>query len=66
MLFLLTRAWLLQNLTEHLESHRSRNWVRPHEEMIKKCMFWKEKVLTKETQTITTEHTKGNRDEVKI
>lgn len=67
MLFLLTRAWLLQNLTEHLEScsPRSRHWVRAHEEMIKKCTFWKEKALTKETQTITTEHSKENQDEAK-
>lgn len=44
MWFLLTKAWLLQNLAVHLEScsHRSRSWVRPHEEMIKKYTFCKE------------------------
>lgn len=64
---LLPRAWLLWNLTEHSEScsHRSRNWMRPHEEMIKKYIFCKEKSLTIQTQTIITKHTKKNQDEVK-
>lgn len=67
MRFLLTKAWLLQNLAVHLEScsHRSRNRVRPHEEMIKKYAFCKEKPLSKQTQTITAKHTKETQDEMK-
>lgn len=67
MWFLFPRAWLLQNLTEHPKpcSYRSRNWVRPHEEMINKYTFCKENPLTNQTQIITTKHTKENQDEVK-